>query len=379
MYGARITGIGIDLPSEQEGTGQIMTNDDIAKILKNNRDALLAKNVVLTDDQLKAFETSDEWISERTGIKTRHIANPDQATSDLATRAGQRALQHSGLNPDKVDLIILATVSHDFLYSPPTGTLIQKKIGLKPGTPIIDTTEACSSFIHALQIAYAQIRSGLYRKILVIGADVMSRTVNWNDRGFTPILGDAAGALVLEAVPLAEDNFVENAFLLGADGSMADLIIAPAGGSKQPLTAELLANPLNQPHKLWMNGREVLKQMSRLVPRIVEQALAQTQVKISDIDFWALHQANLRIIESITPRLRQIGLRDNAIIYNNIQRVGNTTSASIALIWHEAWQKGILTSGMLTMAVVFGGGITWGTVILRWPTLPETLESTSLD
>jgi len=368
MYGVKITGLGIYLPST------ILTNDEVAKILSRNRDLLLQQHVNLTPEQLEAFDTSDEWITERIGIKERRIADPQEATSDLAARAAQRALRHSGLNPDKVQFISLGTVSPDYLYSPPTSAIVQQKLGLKPGTATFDVNVACSSFIYALELGYSQIRSGQFSKGIVIGADIMTRTVNWNDRGFSPILGDGAGALVLEAVPLAQDCFVENGFLLGADGNYKDLIIAPTGGSKQPLTKELLSDPLSQPHKLWMNGREVFKKMVIMVPQIMDQALKKAGLTIEQIDLMVFHQANLRIIQAVVPRLQKNGLRPDTIVYNNIERVGNTTSASIPLCWYGAWQEELLKPGMLVMAMVFGGGFTWGITILRWPVLPETTE-----
>jgi 3-oxoacyl-[acyl-carrier-protein] synthase-3 len=356
-----MTGLGQYLPQ------RIMTNDDLAALLLANRQQLLDQGRILTPEQAQQFETSDVWIQERTGIRERRIADPTEATSDLATKAGLAALQHSGLNKAGVQFIVMATVSHDFPYSPPTGALVQTKMGLMPGTAIFDLSAACSSFIHALALGYSMIRSNLYQRGLVIGADKMSTTVNWFNRDFSILLGDAGGAMVLEQTDLTDDT----TFFLGADGNLANLIIAPAGGSKQPLTPELIADPLNQPQKLWMDGKQVFKKMVIMVPKIMHQALDKAGKTLADVDLLVFHQANLRIIEAVTERLQQQGLRPNAVVYNNIQRVGNTTSASIPLCLAEAYQQDLLTQGMTVMAVVFGGGMTWGTSIFRWPSLPE--------
>lgn len=367
MNGVKITGIGRYLPEK------VLTNNDVAAILQKNCQTFLRRGVELTPEEIAQHQTDDVWIKDRTGIETRRMTPPDEATSDLAVKAAEQALRHAGLKKDAVDLMILGTVSNDYLFSPPTVAEIQRRVGLPRGIEAFDTTAACSSFLAALSDVYAKMRAGLRRHALVIGADVMTRTVDWNNRNVSVILGDGAGAFVLEAVDSAQDQFISPPYV-SIDGTKAELIMARLGGSKNPLTPEMMVDPkfvLHREDKICMNGRRVFKEMVSFLPDLVIETVAKANLKIEQIDFFAFHQANLRILEAVEQALRESGLRHDSIIYNNIQWYGNTTSASIPLILYDAWEEGVLRAGMTVMLVGFGGGFTWGTAIFKWPELPE--------
>lgn len=348
----------------------VWTNRKLAAELLKRREDLINQKKFITPEQRERFETSDEWIRERTGIRERHIANPEEATSDMAIKAAQNAMRKANLNPTDTEFLIVATVSPDHLFSPPTAAIVQSKLGLSTDTFISDVSVACSSFVCALAIGFSLIKSGVYKRGVVIGADTMSRNVNWNDRTFSVIMADGAGALVLERSN--ETPFIQRPFLFGSDGNLAPLICTPTGGSRQPFSPEtmktVIENPVFQSHTATMNGRELLKLMARLVPEKIKEAVERADLKWSDLDLFIPHQANLRIIDAIKKRLEKYpGFR--AKVFINIDRYGNTTSASIPICIYEALEQGLLKSGSKIMLVGFGGGISWGTVTFKWPIL----------
>ena len=368
MFGVKITGMGCCLPEK------VLTNAQLAEgMLKRRQDYVNRGLLAANDPRRDQFETSDDWIFVRSGIRERRLAAAEEATSDLAARAAAVALNEAGLNKEAVGFVLLATVSPDHLVSPPTAALVQHKLGLpvRIGEGILrqclvtDITTACSSFLTALAQGYSLIKSGFSRAGLVIGADVMSRVTNPNDRAIYPLLGDGAGCFVLEQTIAAADQFAAGGFTFGSDGSLADLIMAPAGGSRQPLNETNIAtitDPLSQTHLLRMRGREVFKIVVPLVAKeIVPQALRRAEVWLEEIDAIIFHQANLRMVEAVVERLGYRG-----IVYNNIERYGNTTSASIPVCFAEAVEAGVIKTGMLVLFVVFGGGISWGTALLRY-------------
>lgn len=367
MYGIKITGLGRYLPRK------VLTNDDVAEILATNRDRLIQQGAKLTTQELEQFETSDKWITERTGIKTRHMADTNEATSDLAVKAVEQALRHSGLAKKAVQLLVIATVSPDHLYSPPTSSLVQYKAGLPKDIMTMDTPLACSSFIAALSVAYYSLKAGACQKAIVVGADVMTRTVNWYNRNFSVILGDGAAGLVLEANGSTENFLVPP--VLGSDGEFASVIMTPDGGSRQPLDPAQLTDYyqylLRGEDKVSMNGRQVFELMVTRLPALVKNQLEKAGLSLEEVDFIAFHQANIRINERVEEKLRKMGLRSDTIVYNNIQKYGNTTSATIPLILYDAWKEGVLRAGMTVMLCAFGGGLIWGTAIFKWPALPE--------
>lgn len=390
MTGVKITGVGVAIPGYDSVPGRIVTNEMLAKELYE-RGLALAKEKGLCEAQedegeekereknladfMKDFTTSDAWIRERSFIERRSFADPTIATSDLAAIAIERALESAGLDRHKLERIDLATVSHDHIASPPTVAIIakllelngicKKELGMLFGA---DTTVACSSFVAAFQNAYAAIASGVCRNSVVVGADVMSRMVNPNDRGFMVLLGDAAGALVLEACDSQGSSLGPRDLYFGMDGRFADRIIAQAGGTRMPNTPELTAAHRD---KLWMDGKAVFKEIVNLIfsekdppSSVIGRALERSGKTLADIDLFAFHQANLRMIQLVELKLREAGFR--GIVLNNIQNYANTTSATIPLVLAEAHRDGQLPCGKTFMAVVFGGGYTWGTIIAKW-------------
>jgi 3-oxoacyl-[acyl-carrier-protein] synthase-3 len=397
VYGARIVGIGVALPGTN-CPGRVVTNATFAEELLRRRDDLHRKGELLSPDEWASlttdrhafhrtrweqFETDDQWIQDHTGIKERRFADPDIATSDLATVAGKMAMQMAQWGPDDVDFLLIATVWPDHIATPPTAALVQHRLGIpasdERGSRNLDGFDigcACSSFGKALKVGYAFIRSGLARRGLVIGADVMSRTVDPNSRNLSIILADGGGAIALEQALGANDAFYgPDGFVSGLDGSLAGLIVTAFGGTKQPIDdVGPISDPFNQGHRMAMNGGSVKKRAERLLlgfgdtPGIIDLALEKAGIGMDAIDFLALHQANLRINKPVIERLRAKGFRGAAT--NNIERFGNTTSASIPILLYEAWRDGILDEGSRILMVVFGGGFSWETAFFRW-TLPS--------
>lgn len=400
MPGVRICGIGTALPGTNV-PGRIVSNTTLAEELLERRSALAQCHQIHNPDMgnpdegnreelrrlWQQFETDDEWIESHTGIRERREAAPEIATSDLATTACREALAVAGWKPTDLHFLLVATVTPDHLATPPTAALVQEKLGIpvldRDGLHEIDGFDiacACSSFGKALKVGCAYIASGYYRRGLVVGADVMTRLVNRYDRSVHPILGDGGGALALERANT--DSFFGHAsFLAGLDGSAADLITVPVGGSREPLDDPKTLRWDNQRHKMIMRGPPVKKKAERLVlPRadrdpngqpttVIEAALKKARLTLAKIDFVALHQANLRIDQPIEEKLRRLGFRGT--VYHNIQRYGNTTSASIPLVLWDAWKDGSLQVGQTVLSLVFGGGFSWETTLFRW-TLPKS-------
>lgn len=356
MYGVKVTGVGSFYPSK------VVTNDEIAEILLARLDKYVSTGVLPAEsNKAEQFKSDSSWILERTGVKERRHAEPNQATSDLAYEAAKNALEMSGLRKDSIGFVIIATVTPDHLASPPTAALVERKLDIGSRPAVFDVSAACSSFVSALFLGYSLIKSGAYKAGLVIGADVMTRIVNWNDRKTLPLFGDGAGCFVLERTSLLEDQFGLNNFYFGSDGSFADLIQVPAGGSRKPIGAETLSDPFNQGHTLHMNGLKVYKEIVRLVSEeVIARALAKAGLHLEELDALILHQANKRMEEEIVTRLGYRG-----IVYGNIERFGNTTSAAIPICFAEALDREIIRPGMKILFVAFGGGFTWATALMR--------------
>jgi 3-oxoacyl-[acyl-carrier-protein] synthase III len=312
------------------------------------------ERVLSNADLEKMVETSDEWIRERTGMVERRIARDDQATSDLATAAGRRALDSAGMAPEDLQLIIVATATADTTF-PPTACYVQHGLGAVNAAGF-DVTVACSSFISALMTAEALVAAGTFENALVIGADKLSSIVDYEDRNTCVLFGDGAGAVLLGA-DRGHGQIIDH--VSGVDGSRTDVIIRKAGGSRRPATAETVAA---KEHFMHMEGRKVFKFAVQVVTNSVEKILAKNGYTIGDLDLLIPHQANLRIIESATARL---GI-DPARVAVNIEKYGNTSSASIPLALGEAVESGQLKEGQLVCLVAFGGGLSWGATLLRW-------------
>ena len=317
---------------------------------------------VLTNADLeKMVDTDDDWIQSRTGIRQRHIVDDEESTATLARDAALNALRVANLNPADIELIIVSTSSPEHLF-PATACLVQDQIGATHAGAF-DLSAACSGFIFALNMATQAIRSGSIRNAVVIGAETLSRFVNWEDRNTCILFGDGAGAFVLQA---GEEPGGLLSAIMRSDGSGGDLLSVPAGGSRMPTSADTI---LNKQHTIHMNGREVFRFATRVIVQATREAIAAAQLKIKDIQLVIPHQANLRIIEAAMRGL-EIPL-DQCFI--NIERYGNTSTASIPIATCEAIQQGRLQNGDNTVFVGFGAGLTWGAAMVRWtgPFLPH--------
>ena len=316
---------------------------------------MYAPEKVLTNAELaRMLNTTEEWIEAMSGIKERHIAAPSQATSDLGTIAAQRALARAGVSPDEVDLIIVSTSTPDMQF-PSTACLIQERLGVK-NVPAFDLTAVCSGFVYALTVGAQFIANEFYRTVLVIGTEAVSRVINWSDKDTCMLIGDGAGAVVLRQAP---SGYGVLSAKLGADGSGASFMMVPAGGSRKPATAEVIEKKMN---KIQMNGSEVFKFAMKKLPEVTEQALELANLHTEDLKLIIPHQANRRIIEAAARRM-DLPLEKFLL---NVEHYGNTSSATIPIALHEALETGRIESGDLIALTGFGGGLTWGSLIMRW-------------
>jgi len=310
-------------------------------------------HVVTNNDLSKMMDTSDEWIVERTGIRERRVAADDQALSDLALPAARDALEQAGLDAGTVDLIIVATVTPDMAF-PSAGAIIADELG-SPDAAAYDLSAGCTGFMYAVAQGYGMVASGLARHALVVGGDVLSRILDWSDRGTAVLFGDGAGAVVIERV--SEGGFL--GFELGADGSGGEELFLQAGGSCSPESAQTVAE---RKHFVQMNGREVFKFATRVLVSSAEQVLAECGKTVDDIDVYIPHQANVRIIDHAAEKL---GIPREKIVIN-VERYGNTSSGSIPLALAEAQADGRLRDGALVLMTGMGAGLTWGSGLIEW-------------
>lgn len=310
---------------------------------------------ILTNADLEQMvETNDEWIVSRTGIRERHIAAPEQATSDLAYEAAVRALKTAGMTAEELELIIVATVTPDTLF-PSTACILQDKLGAK-NAAAFDLSAACSGFVYGMATANGMLQTGMYNNALVIGADTLSRITDYTDRNTCVLFGDGAGAVVLGEVSEGR-GFLS--FDLGAEGSGGSLLKLEAGGSRQPASAETVQE---KKHFIYMNGREVFKFAVRVMGTATEEVLRKAGKGKEDIDLFVPHQANIRIIQSAMQRL---DLPEEKCIIN-VDKYANTSAASIPLALVEAAEEGRMKEGDTILLVGFGGGLTWGASVLVW-------------
>jgi len=311
---------------------------------------------VLTNADLeKMVETSDDWIVSRVGIRERHLVENGVATSDLAVEAAKKALEERGIEPSEIEAIVVATVTPDMLF-PSTACVIQHKLGMK-NTWGFDLSAACSAFVYALQTGAQFIATGAHKKVMVIGADVMSSIIDYTDRNTCILFGDGAGAVVLE--PADEDSLGIIDFIHEIDGSGGCALYMPGGGSLHPSTRETVDKKMHYVHQ---DGQAVFKYAIRKMAEICEKILRRNGLKPSDIDAFIPHQANRRIITATGERL---GLRPESVIIN-IDRFGNTTAATIPLAMETARQECKLKKGSLVLLASVGAGFTTGATLLRW-------------
>jgi 3-oxoacyl-[acyl-carrier-protein] synthase III len=315
---------------------------------------------VLTNDDLsKIVDTSDEWITSRTGIKERHIAADDEATSDMASEAARRAMATAGVTAEEIDLIIVATVTPDMFF-PSTACFVQKKIGASNAV-CFDISAACSGFLYALQVGRQFLNSGARKTALIIGAEKLSTLINWKDRNTCVLFGDAAGAVIMRRAEDGDCNAPGRVLsaVMGSDGNLVDVLKVPGGGSACPVTAENAEQRLNT---IYMEGRETFKHAVTRMCQASEQALAQAGLTAADIGLVIPHQANARIITAITDRL---GVPEEKA-FMNLQKYGNTSAATIPVALDEASREGRLKRGDILLLVAFGGGFTWASTVMRW-------------
>ena len=309
---------------------------------------------VLTNRELsRMVETSDAWIVDRTGIRERRIAAPEEALSDLCLPAAKQALAEAEVEPRSLELIIVATVTPDMAF-PSTAAILADRLGA-PDAAAYDLSAGCTGFVYALAQAYGMVAGGLVTRALVVGGDVLSKIMDWSDRRTCVLFGDGAGAVVLDRV--AEGGFI--GFELGADGSGGPQLFLPAGGSRAPTSSRTVAE---KQHFVQMNGREVFKFATRVLVSSAEKLLAQSGRSVDEVDVYIPHQANVRIIDHAVKRL---GIREDRVVVN-VDRYGNTSSGSIPLALTEAAAEGRLRKGQLVLMTGMGAGLTWGSSLIEW-------------
>jgi 3-oxoacyl-[acyl-carrier-protein] synthase-3 len=321
-----ITGIGSYLPA------RILTNADLEKMV----------------------DTTDEWITSRTGIKQRRIAAEGEFTSDLGAAAALRAMKMAGVTADQIDLIIVATITPDMPF-PSTACLVQRKIKAKRAAAF-DLEAACAGFIYALEIGQQFIMSQTYDTVLVIGAEKLSTITDWKDRNTCVLFGDGAGAAILQNRP---DSHGLLTAVMGANGENADLLYMPGGGSRCPATVESVNS---RQHYLHMNGKETFKNAVQAMQTAAEEALRRCEIEISQIKCIIPHQANRRIIDAVGERVKA---RPDQL-FVNLDKYGNTSAASVAIALDEAVHSGCVNRGDLILLMVFGAGLTWGAAVIEW-------------
>jgi 3-oxoacyl-[acyl-carrier-protein] synthase-3 len=310
---------------------------------------------ILTNADLeKMVDTTDEWITSRTGIKERHIAQPDEFTSDMAAKAAERAMASAGVTADQIDMISVSTITPDMPF-PSTACLVQKKIGAHKAAAF-DLEAACSGFIYGLEIGQQFIMSRTYENVLVIGAEKLSAIVDWQDRNTCVLFGDGAGAVVLQNRPNKHGLLTA---VMGADGSKADLLFMAGGGSRCPATLDSVAARM---HYLRMEGKETFKNAVQAMQTAAEEALRRCELDISRIKLVIPHQANRRIIDAVGDRLGATPEQ----LFVNLEKFGNTSAASVAIALDDAVQSGRVQRGDLILMMVFGAGLTWGAAVIEW-------------
>lgn len=305
-------------------------------------------------DLEKMVDTTDEWIVTRTGIRQRHVAAETEYTSDMAAQAALRAMKTGGVTPEQIDLIIVATISPDMLF-PATACLVQQKIGARRAAAF-DIEAACSGFIYALEVGQQFIMSRTYETVLVIGAEKLSSIIDWSDRNTCVLFGDGAGAAILQHRPDAHGLLTA---CMGADGSQAELLHMPGGGSRCPATVESVKAKL---HHLRMDGKETFKNAVTAMHTAGLEALRRCELDISQIKCIIPHQANQRIIDAVGERL---GAKPGQV-FVNLDQHGNTSAASVAIALDEAVRAGRIQRGDLVLLVVFGAGLTWAAAVIEW-------------
>ncbi|MDD5610494.1 MAG: ketoacyl-ACP synthase III [Candidatus Omnitrophica bacterium] len=311
------------------------------------------KKVLTNFDLSKMVDTSDEWITTRTGIKERRIVAKNEATSDLAIKAAKEALADAGLKAEAIDLIIVASITPDTQF-PSVSCLVQKAIGAHKAA-CFDIEAACAGFVYGIVVAQQFIAAGTYKNVLVVGAEVLSSITDWEDRNTCVLFGDGAGACVLSAVKAG--GIIST--YLGSDGTYSDLLMLPAGGSRMPATCDTVNKHL---HYIKMRGNELFKLAVNIMSAAANHVVEKAKIKTEEIDLFVPHQANVRIIQAVAKKLK---ISENKV-YINIDKYGNTSSASTATALCQAVKTGRLRRGDLVLLDAFGSGLVWGACLIRW-------------
>lgn len=314
----------------------------------------LPERIISNDDLAKTVHTSDEWITERTGIKERRIAGADETTSDMCFEAAGKALEAAGAAPEAIDLIIVATMSGD-MPMPATASFVQQKIGAV-NAGAFDVNAACSGFLYGLSVADNFIKGGTFSKILLVGAEMNSKFLDWEDRSTCVLFGDGAGAVVME--PASGESGILSTHL-NSDGSMWDFICVPGGGSKYPSSHDTINEGM---HFIKMRGNETFKVAVRTLEKLVIDTLKANNIKPSQLAMLIPHQANLRIISATAKRLNLPMSR----VAVNLEKFGNTSSASIPITLDEVVREGRIKEGDYILLEAFGGGLTWASALIQW-------------
>ena len=309
------------------------------------------EKIMTNDDLSKIVDTSDEWITTRTGIRERRIAADNEASSDLAWKAAEKAIEDAKIDRNEIGLVLVATMTADY-QGASTASIVQDKLGIKAAA--FDLSAVCTGFVYAFTTAYSFIKSGIYKKVLVIGAEKMSSVIDWTDRNSCVLFGDGAGAVILGEVE--EGGFIASHLM--SDGSGTNDILVPSSGSRKPVTKESIDN---KEIYFQMNGREVFKFAVRAFPESVDDVLKQANLTADDINLFVPHQANVRIIESIAKRYKQP--MEKFMI--NLNKYGNTSAGSIPIALDEAIKEGKLKKGDRFVATGFGGGLTYGSIMVE--------------
>ncbi|MRJ02368.1 MAG: ketoacyl-ACP synthase III [Epsilonproteobacteria bacterium] len=316
--------------------------------------AYVPSKILTNHDLERLVDTSDEWITKRTGIKTRHIAAPDESTSDLGVQASRKALQRAGLEPEEIDLLICATISPDYFCMPSTACMIAKKLGIS-NVPALDISAACSGFIYALATAKAYVESGMAQNVLIVGAEKLSAIVDWSDRTTCILFGDGAGAAVIGGTREREEAIRD--VNISADGKYYDYLITPGCGTERPCSEEVVKE---RACFIKMKGNETFKVAVKTLTSDVVDLLEKNGVESQEITYFVPHQANYRILSAVA---NSLGLRDEQCVIT-VDKYGNTSSASIPMALNDLYEERRLQKGDLLLLDAFGGGFTWGSALL---------------
>ena len=321
--------------------------------------AYVPSKILTNDDLSKMVDTTDEWITKRTGIKERHIAAEDETTSDMGVEAAKLAIDRSGVDASEIDMVICATISPDYFCMPSTATIISNKLGLNPVTAF-DISAACTGFVYILSIAKAFIESGMKKNILIVGAEKLSAITDYTDRGTCILFGDGAGAAVISATDNKDEAIID--VHTGADGTYADLLMTPNGGTGSPhdsLDVEASSCFMQ------MKGNETFKVAVRTLTKDVVEILAENELESSAINHFIPHQANYRIIKAVGDALKMS--KEQVVV--TVAKYGNTSGASIPMAMNDIYEDGTLKAGELMLLDAFGGGLTWGSALVPFAPL----------